>query len=96
MIVLITREQGIEKKNKKQEEDIANLCLMANNNEVNLENSSNFIFDELYEVFNDLMDKYKKLRLKNKELKSLNISLSKEKNKILMKKDDLLKEKNVR
>ena len=54
---------------EEEEESIANLCLMANDNEVYLENSSNFTFDELFEAFNDLIDEYKKIRLKNKELK---------------------------
>ena len=59
---------------------------MAQNDEVNIENSFDFIFEELFEAFNELMNEYKKIRLKNKELRSLNISLSEEKNKILMEK----------
>ena len=42
---------------------------MAMEDEVNHENSLNFIFDELIETFNDLMDEFKKLRLKIKSLK---------------------------
>ena len=59
---MIKGKQGIEKKNEKKEEGIANLCLMANDNKVNLENSSDFIFDELFESFYDLTNEYKKLR----------------------------------
>ena len=59
-----------------EEERIANLHLVANNNEVYLQNSFEFSFDKLYEAFNDLMEEYKKLRLKNKELKSSNIFLA--------------------
>ena len=54
---------------------------MANDDEINLKNSSNFTFDELFQAFNNLMDEFKKLRLKNKELKKSNLFLAKEKNK---------------
>ena len=50
---------------------------MAHNDEVNIETSFKFTFDELFEAFNELMNEYKKIRLKNKELKSSNISLAK-------------------
>ena len=41
--ILIKGEQSMEKRN---EEGIANHCLMANANEVNSKSSSNFMFDE--------------------------------------------------
>ena len=70
----------------KEKEGIPNPYLMAQNDVVNIENSSDFTFEELFEAFNELMDEYKKVGLKNKELKSLNISLAEEKNKILIEK----------
>ena len=78
---------------KKNEEGIANRCLMANANEVNPENSSVFTFDELYEAFNELMDDFRKLRLKNKEFKQSNLLLDNEKSKLLTEKEDILKDK---
>ena len=44
---------------------------MAYNDEINIENFSEFIFNKLPEVFHKLMSDFKKLRLKNKELKRL-------------------------
>ena len=57
---------------------------MANDDEINLENFSEFIFDELLEAFYELTDDFKEIKLKNKELKKSNIILAEEKNKLLM------------
>ena len=62
---MIKGEQGKDEKNEKKEESIANSYLMVNDDEVNINNSFNFTFDELLEVFNDLIDEFKILRLKN-------------------------------
>ena len=69
-----------------EEEEAANICLMAIEDELNSENSFQFIFDELLEVFNDLMDEFKKLKLKNKEIKRLNLLLVNKKSKLLIEK----------
>ena len=71
MKALIKGEQNKEEKNEKEEEGIANPCLMTQNYKVNLKNSSNFLFDELLEAFHELMNEYKKIRLKIKNLKGL-------------------------
>ena len=52
---------------------------MAQNDEVNINNSSEFTFDELQEAFNEIMDEFNKLRLKNKELKKANLFLMEKK-----------------
>ena len=67
---------------------------MAHNDEENIENFFEFIFEELLNAFHKLMDEYKRIRLKDKELKKSNLILIEEKNKLLIKKEDLLKEKN--
>ena len=69
-----------------KKEEASNFCLMANENEVNSENSFHLTFNKLFEAFNDLMHKFKKLRLKNKESRKSNLSLTEEKNKNLNKK----------
>ena len=56
MKALIKGEQNKEEKNEKEEEGIANPCLMTQNYKVNLKNSSNFLFDELLEAFHELMN----------------------------------------
>ena len=55
----------------------ANLCLMTDENEVNIETPDNFTFEELQKVFYDLVNDLKKLEVKNKELKLKNQSLLK-------------------
>ena len=88
----IKEESSNEKKN---EEGITSLCLMTHNDDVNIKNSSKFIFEELLDVFYELMDEYKRIRLKNKELKKSNLILTEEKNKLLIEKEEFLKEKKV-
>ena len=56
----------------------ANLCLMAHENEVTSESTSEFTFEELHEAFYDSIDELKKLGKKNKELKLKNQSLVKQ------------------
>ena len=80
---------------EEEEEGIANLCLMANDDKVYLENFFDFSFVVLVEAFNDLMDEHKKIKLKNKEIKKINLFLAEEKNNILIEKDKLVKEKKI-
>lgn len=47
--------------------EVANLCLMAHEDEVTSKLVRYFTFKELQEAFNDLLDNLKKLNLKNKE-----------------------------
>ena len=72
----------------------ANLCLMAYENEVNIETSNDFTYEELHEVFYDLIDELKKLGIKNKELKLKNQSLLKE-NEIISNEKSILSQKNL-
>ena len=44
-----------------EEENMANSCLMAIDDEAYHENSFEFIFNELFEAFNNLMDEFKKI-----------------------------------
>ena len=67
-MMTIWDDNDILSSHEKKEEGMANLCLIANDDEVNNENSFKFILDELFKGFNNLMDEYKKLRLKNKKL----------------------------
>lgn len=50
---------------EEKEEGIANPCLMAYNDEINIENSFKFTFQELLEAFYKIMDNFKKIKLKN-------------------------------
>ena len=85
-MIAIWRDSDISSFNEKEEEGVANLCLMIDDNEVYLENSFELTFDELFKIFNDGTDEYKKIRLKNKELKMSNLFLIEEKNKIMIEK----------
>lgn len=62
---------------EEEEERIANLCLMSHNNEVNIENSFEFTFEELLEAFYELVDNLKRIMLKNKDLRKSNLLLAK-------------------
>ena len=88
-------DSNISSSNKEGEEDITNLCLMANDNEAHLENPFEFIFNKLFEAFNNLINEYRKIRLKNKELKKFNLFLAEEKNKIMIKKRSFEKKENI-
>ena len=72
----------------KEEEGIVSLCLMTQNDEENIKNSSEFTFDELLVPFNELMDELNKLTLKNKELKKINLILMEEKNSLANEKEE--------
>ena len=48
---------------------VANLCLMAHQEEVNVEISLDFTFDKLQETFIDLLIEFNEERLTKKELK---------------------------
>ena len=71
---------GSDESSSEEEEsnEQANLCLMAHENEVNIETPIDFTFEELHEAFYDLIDELKKQGVKNKKLKSKNQSLLKE------------------
>ena len=60
---------------------------MTQNNKVNIENSSKFIFDKLIETFHELIYDFKMMRLKNKVLKKSNLLLADGKTKLLIKKN---------
>lgn len=51
------------------EEEVANLYLMAHENEVCSKNTQDFLFEELQETFYKLIDDLKLQRTKNKEHK---------------------------
>ena len=48
---MIKGEKGKEERKEEEEERSINPCLMVNDDEVNLKNSFNFLFDELLESF---------------------------------------------
>ena len=70
----------------------ANLCLMAHENEVTSESTSEFTFEELHEAFYDSIDELKKLGKKNKELKLENQSLVKQAENLSIEKFTLIQE----
>ena len=88
------KQQHFSSDEEEEEEGIINLCLIVHNDEVNIKNFFKFIFKKLFKAFPKLMNNFKKIRLKNKELKNLNLFLAEEKNKFLIKKEDLSKEMN--
>ena len=86
-------EQSDESSSEEEESnEQANLCLMAYENEVNIETLIEFTFEELHEAFYDLIDELKKPGVKNIELKSRNQSLLKEIESISNKKSILSQE----
>ena len=73
-----------DKSSSKEEiQSVANLCLMAQDDEVTSKLSLDFTFEELQDTFHYLMKEFGKVSLKNKDLKLKNESLSREKEEIL-------------
>ena len=67
-------------KNKAEPKEIANLCLMAHEDEDKVlnSNSSQISFDELQDAFDELMIEFKKVRIKNSLIKKMVSTLSKD------------------
>ena len=74
--------------------NIANLCLVAQEDEVQSEQIVDFIFDELQDVFHELLDEFKKVSLKNRNLKLKNQSLLNGKEEISQNNKALVEENN--
>ena len=71
-------ESGSE--NETEPKEVANLCLMAHEDEdeVSNSNSSQITFNELQDAFDELMSEFKKVEIKNSLLKKMITTLSKE------------------
>ena len=74
-MMAIQGDNNISSLDEEEEEGIMKICLMSHKYGVNIENSFEFTFEELLEIFHELMDDFKKIRQKNKELKRSNLFL---------------------
>ncbi|XP_038974886.1 uncharacterized protein LOC120106086 [Phoenix dactylifera] len=61
-----------ESSSEEEPQEVANICLVPQDNEISPNASPSFTFDELYEAFNELVRDYKKLGMKNKDLRTEN------------------------
>ena len=66
-----------------ENQDIMNLCLMAQDEEVTSEPSVDFIFEKLQDDFQELLNDFRKISTKYKDLKNKNTLLTKEKDEVL-------------
>ena len=95
--MVITGSDSDDFASEGEDQDVVKLCLMAQVEEVIPKLSSNFIFEELQDVFHGLIDELRKMSIKNKDLKNKNTLLTKEKeealpnNKILLEENQVLK-----
>ena len=78
-------------KDEVEPKEVANLCLMAHEDEdeVSNSNSSQINFNELQDVFDELMAEFKKVVIKNSLLKKMVTTISKENENLQKENDDL-------
>ena len=74
--MMATWSDSEDSTSEEEQKEVANLCFMANDDEVSAENLSDFTFNELEEAFFELMNDFKKLKLKNNKLNEKVLVLS--------------------
>ena len=94
-VLLTTWSNSEYSSSEKEQQEVANVCFMAHDEEVQSNSHSDFSLIKLYEAFNELIDDHKTLKYRYKNLKSLNQTLIKRINLVTKEKDKLIKEKQL-
>ena len=93
--MMATWSDSEDSSSEEEQKEVANLCFMANNDEVKDNSEPEFTFEELENAFYELMHDFKKIKQENKKLKENISSLSSNKEKSLNEIDKLTQEVNI-